>query len=223
MIVLAWRLFRWGSRGFYYDIGAEDVYVAARFIPNTVRVVMRFQGPEGQTILNIFHARTGGPVAYGDCFVIATSFINWWSSQYKNMVNNTYYLNSVTAVGIDRFNSAQDVEFSAVAGSRIGPAWAPEQTLCVKASTHTAGRRYRGRVYPLPGVSSDLINPDRVTLLYRSAITGVLNNLLAQMNTAGYPLVVASLVNQAAYPIAQWVAVDDALDTQRRRMLGDSL
>lgn len=217
---MAWRLFQWGSRGLWYETDVLGVYVAARFIPNTVRTVLGAQGPSGQQVLNTLHFFTAGIPSFGDCHIINEFVSSWWTGQYRQMVNGGFRMSTITTTGIDRFNSSQDVVPNTDPGLRSGTHWAPEQTLCVKASTHTSGRRYRGRCFPFPAVATDLQTDDRVTALYRNAIVGVFNNLLAIASAAGYPMVVASLVNRAPYLIAEWVAVDDALDTQRRRMLG---
>lgn len=217
---MAWRLFNWGSRGLWYETDVAGVYVAHIFIPKGIRIVIQGEDLAAGEVLNVLHAAAPGVVGYGDVLAVANGVQAWVSSNYKNMFPAATSVLQVVATGIDQLNAPQSTNGTVVAGQRTGNALPPDLTMCLKSSTHSSGRRRRGRQYSYSPVTTDLLTPSTFTSAYANGLKGVWNNLLVQMQALGYPLVVASYRDAALYPIAEYVYVDTDLDNQRRRLKG---
>jgi len=190
-------------------------------IPNGIRTVLRGHASFGGELLHVFHFRapTATPSA-ADCAAVNSNILPWWNTQYKNMCNTGVMLDDVTSTSIAEVPGPQAQGVSGILGTRIGQFCTPDTTMCVKFATGLSGRTNRGRIYPWPMCTGDLLLPDeyRVTASYRAAMVGVLNNLIGIMNTAGYPMVVRSGVDAALHPVSLAVAVDDYIDSQTRRL-----
>lgn len=193
------------------------------FIPNGIRVALRGHGPEGQELLNTFHVISpSAPPSAADCAAVNDVMFNWWQAIYKNMVCTTCEATDSVSTGMNGVPAAQHQRIIGTLGTRIGTQVPPNVTLSVKAGTALSGKRNRGRNFAWPFVFADLQLPgeDRVSDVYRSAINSVFNALVSRMNTAGYTLGVFSQADAAIHPIASYAAVDDYIDSQRRRILG---
>lgn len=212
-----WSLFQWGSRGLWYTTGVPEIYVAHIFIPNGIRAVLRATGPDGQEYLHTFHAR--GPNAspdYTDVLTVAQTVGAWWGSDYRNMVTNNVIGRDVVATGINAVPAAQATVFLSLPGLRAGNIMPSEVSCSVKFFTHLSGHTNYGGARAWPATESD-VTQDRFTPAYMGAIVGVFQNLINQMNAAGYPLVIASYHDIALKVVAGVEAIDDVVDSQRRR------
>lgn len=217
-----WTEFVWGSRGIWSTTGIQDIFVMAHvLIPYGIRTVLRGHASFGGMLLNVFHFRapTATPSA-ADCHAVNLIVNTWWYNNYKQMCNTGVEATDVVSTSIAQLPGPQDQLVIGVLGTRLGTFVTPNTTLCLKAGTTLSGRTNRGRSYPWPMVALDLLLPDeyRVTDTYRAAIVGVFNNLVGAANSGGYPLVVRSGVDRALKPIVRYVAVDDYIDAQDRRL-----
>lgn len=218
-----WTLFNWGSRGPWYTTGIAGIYMSHIFSPNGVRIVLQGHAQEGQELLHVFHCTVAtGPPSAADCIAINDVIYQWWSAVYKNMVSSTCEADQVISTGMNAVPAAQDSRAIGILGVRSGQPVTASVTLALKAATQVSGRRARGRNYMWPMVETDLLLPDaeRVTDTYRTAANATFNALISRMSTASYPLCIWSEADVAMHPIHHYIAVDDYVDSQRRRLLG---
>jgi len=217
---MAWRLFRWGSRGEWYETDFPGVFAMAHiFIPDGVRVVIQGSGLYSQELINVIGVQVpgGGPPAVADCAAIALTVRQWWENTYKNMVPATTFVNQITATSMAVAPGPQAQQVSTTVGSRAGTQVSDTVTLCLKLGTNLTGRRNRGRFFSWPAVLTDLQTPDIFTAGYANAMIQVLGDLGARLATAGYVWAIASPTDAAMKPIVRVVAVDRVIDTQKRR------
>lgn len=218
---MAWSLFMWGSRGLYWKTDVAGIYVAHIPIPSGIRTVLQCENViTGQELLNVFaFMAPGASVSSADCAAVNVFVGTWWDTAYRHMCNGDVAGRQVVSTGTDVFPAAQATLGLSTVGDRAGTPPPSNLTFAVKFASGVASRRHRGRHYMLPAVEGDFVN-DRVTIGYKNAAVGAFNNLIASANTAGYPLVIMSLVAAALYPVSIAVAVDDVADSQRRRLAG---
>ena len=189
-----------------------------RLVPQTVRTVIQAQGSDGQELINVPHFRTPGTPSYADCLAI-NAFVNTWvNTNYKNLFPPVIAMRQIVSTSIAEVDGPQATLANTTAGSRSGNQIPMHITLCVKLSTHQAGRRHRGRFYPFAPVFSDLLTPGRFTSGYVTGAVGIINNLIAAAQGAGYPLVVCSLVGLTSFLVSEAVAVDDIVDHMDTRL-----
>lgn len=214
-----WTLFRWGSRGLWYTTGVAGVFMAHIFIPDGVRVVVQGIGKDAVELLNVMHVKVpSGPPSYADCAAIANVFHDWVVNFYKNMWTADSECQQIVATSTAAAPGPQASLPVNQLGTRTGTQVTNDVTLCIKLATHTSGRRHRGRFYAWPAVLTDLSDPNFFTAAYTNGMLGVLGNLAANIQTAGYALGVASYTDATIYPITNFVAVDRVVDAQRRRL-----
>lgn len=212
-----WTSFQWGSRGLWYFTDEPGIYMAHIFIPYGIRIVFEATGPGGQQFLHVFNCRApNANPDYTDVLTAAQTVNAWWGSNYRNMVTNTVVGRRTVATGMDAVPAAQATVYTAITGARGGTIVSSEISCAVQWFTHQSGRRNHGGKRGWPPVTTD-VSGDHFTSGYLAAMQGVFQNLLNSMNTAGYPLVIASNADQALHVIAGVDIIDDIVDSQRRR------
>ena len=215
---MAWELFQWGSRGLWYKTPVVGVYMAHIFIPNGARIVVQGQGTAGQELLHTFHAiNPAGAFDYAACLAVANAVSQWCTNFYKHMWASGIHMNQVVVTGTDAVPAAQATVGNTTPGDRAGISLPSSLSLTLKYATNTSGRRHRGRVYGWPAVENDYLDEDAYTPAYVTAMLGVFGNLITALNTAGYPLAIGSYTDAKVYPVLRVVAVDDIMDSRRRR------
>lgn len=219
-----WTVFQWGSRGLWQTTGYPGIYTMAFLpIPFGLRIVVRGHAVEGQLLIHTFHAKapTATPSA-ADCAAVNAIVTAWISANYRQMWNTGVMCDDVTTTAINASPAPQAQAVSGILGNRVGLMNTSNITMSVKSQTGNSGRTNRGHQFAWPAVGLDLLTPgnNRFTNTYRVALVAVFNLLVASMNTGGYPLAVLSKTDQALKLITNYVAVDDYIDSQRRRLLG---
>lgn len=195
--------------------------MAHETIPGGMRAVLQARDVSEGELINVFHVKAPeSSISYADCLAVAGAIKEWWDSQYRHLCSDQIHGTQVVVTGTDTVPAAQASLGLDTSGDRVGPGIPSGVTLCLKGVTHIAGRRYRGRNYLFPAVYTDLqvLNQDIFTPGYVGAAVGVFNNLLGNIQTAGYSLGVGSYVDAAIRPYTAYVAVDDLVDSQRRRL-----
>jgi hypothetical protein len=98
-------------------------------------------------------------------------------------------------------------------------------TLAVKWQTGYAGRSYRGRTYFI-GLTENNVTGDTVAGAYASGLQGAFEQLMSDLDGAGFGMGVLSRYHNNAprtagvlTPITS-VSVDTVIDSQRRRLQG---
>jgi hypothetical protein len=187
------------------------------FIPNGIRIVMEATGPGGQQYMHVFHAR--GPNVtpdYTDVLTAAQTVNAWWGGQYRQMVMSGVVGRRTVATGMNTVPAAQATVYTSLPGLRAGVIAPSEVSCAVQFFTHLSGRRNHGGARGFPPVTTDY-NGDHFTGAYLGAMQGVFQNLINAMNTAGYPLAIASLEDVQVKIIAGVDIIDDVVDSERRR------
>jgi hypothetical protein len=217
---MAWRLFRWGSRGEWYETDFPGIFTMAHiFIQDAVQVVFQGSGLYAQELINRIGVQVpgGGPASYADCAAIAGACKSWWENTYKNFVVPTTTISQIVATSRASAPAPQAQVTSGVSGSRSGAQTADQNTLCLKLGTNSTGRRHRGRFYPWPASTSDFASPDVYTTAYAAALIIAMGDLGNRLAAAGYIWGVISDADAKIYPIVRVVATDLIVDSQNRR------
>lgn len=220
---MAWRLFNWGSRGLHAE-ALPGVYVAAIYIPGCVQGTLFTENTQtGQQMLHVmdFQAPTV-TVTAADCQAVCNMIVAWWVTDYLGAAATNVRAVRAVAVARDQFEGATWEIAMSTDGIRVGTPNPAEDTLCIKLAGNNIGRSRRGRHYMLPAVQTDLVSTDRdqYTNTYVNVAVGVWNNLISRAVASLYPLKIASNVRATLYPVSRAVAVDDLMDSQRRRSQG---
>lgn len=193
-------------------------------IPDGAQVNFQGHSSHGSELLHTFGVKTtdGTSFSAADCAAVNLVFKQWWDNVYKNMCNTGVELDQVVTTALNTVPAAQATLGDGTLGGRAGVFNPPEVTLAVKAATNLSGRRNRGRQYAWPAIETDLLAPDndQFTDGYAASITGVFNNLVLAVQTAGYILAIHSKADRAMHPISRYVLVDHIIDTQKRRLPG---
>lgn len=193
-------------------------------VPHTVKIVVQGIGPDGQQLINQFACDVGATPGDIDTSALATAVAAWYASDYATILPVAVIGLQVVASSMEEENGPQSTESLGLqAGSIFEEPLPPNCTLCLKKAGITIGRRNRGRTYVWPApvtakaTSGGLFDPTYVG----NALT-VFNNLITAINAAGagYLFGVASLTAGAFKPVDEYIAVDTAIDSQRRRLVG---
>jgi len=189
------------------------------FIPGWIECTLEATGPGGQQWLHKISFRSGNASPdYSDCLTVAQTVAGWWSSNYRNMVTSGITARRAVATAGDAMPSAQATVFIGTPGLRAGVQAPSEVSAAMLFFTHLNGRRNHGGPRSWSPTNSD-INGDHFTAAYMTAIVGVWQNLINAANTAGFPVVVASRTDVQLKTIAGVVAIDDVIDSERRRTI----
>lgn len=190
-------------------------------IPGGMRVVLQARDVTEGELINVFHVKAlESSISYADCLSVANTFKDFWDNYYRHLCSDQIHGTQVVVTGTDTVPAAQASVGLTTTGDRVGTGLTTSITLAIKGVTHIAGRRYRGRNYLFPAVQPDLqpLNPDVFNPGYVNAAVGVFNNLIANLSITNYALGVGSYTDGAIRPYTSYVAVDDLVDAQRRRL-----
>jgi hypothetical protein len=182
----------------------------------------------GQLVVTTFNAKKAGGYSLPDLQALADAVATAWSGGVLPFLGAHYTFNRVEAQGLE-FENDQEA-FSAIGTGVGGNTAAPSPNnacFAVKRRSASTGRGARGRVY-LPGLTTT-IAPDGVDVdsnwaaLMEDGLNAV-NAAIAAVDwvevvihrvSAGVPLVPAVL-----FTVVEYVAVDLAIDSMRRRLKG---
>jgi len=179
----------------------------------------------GRTCSMTFGFLKSGGYTQSDIDDLATEMDNWASAEFVPLLTSTSTYLHTDVRGLEEPN---DMTGFADAGSAIGGSGAEPMNnascFAVKRRSALTGRSARGRVY-FP-ISQDYLagNEDFITSTVRDLIVAALNEVLTAGITAGWTHVIVSrraagALRSVAIPftVIEYVAVNDAIDTQRRR------
>lgn len=200
------------------------------FIPvnNVVAVNIRYL-LDDQRIENTLYVQYGTNPTSDNLEDVASAVVDWFDEVLSPYLSNdivlrevyTYDMTSATAESYTR------VPNTPLAGKVIARSVSNAQALCISFRSNGRGRGTRGRNYVTGMPDSTLVqntfSPDIV-----SNIVGAYRSLFALLTTSGerVPVVVSRYINKqprplgVAYPITAVLAVDNIVDSQRRRTPG---
>lgn len=191
--------------------------MAHRFIADGMRVGLRLVSTDAGTARHIFHVKNpGGAPAHADCQAVADAIKDWWNSDYRNMVNGTWRAMLAVAYGVNAVPAAIARTVIDTPGVRSGDSL-PNNVACeVEFGTHSTGRTRHGGARALGMVATDTLG-DRFTPAYLTAIAGVFSNLNIRLGLLGYPLAIASYVDQQVYPVREVFVNGNVVGSQKTR------
>jgi len=196
--------------------------------PNIVRLEIRAtkagQKIENRLHINCFHEPTMADFSAIHSIVV-TSVTSAWVPQLPGDLT----LNSNFFVSLHEENGIQlEAPYAAgLVGTNLGQAAPNQNTICVSLRSGAAGRSARGRLYWM-GLTEEQYNGNVMDAPDLTAIVGAVDNLRAQLIAGGYHWMIVSYIHNNAprvggpvyFDILSVLAVDNVLDSQRRRMPG---
>lgn len=202
---------------------------AMAFIPatNTIKAEMVYNHI-GQICENVFYAKMAGAVSLTDLTDLAGTLVNWFDTQLQPLVSNGTALTKVLCRDMT-VESGAAIEFTTdlpMSGTG-GSALPGNVTVASKWSTGLAGRSFRGRTYlvGLP-VGNNTTNANLLDAGYLDDLQDAYEALIADISVDDRTFVVASFFHdnaprtEAVLTEIIAVAVNNQLDSQRRRLAG---
>lgn len=200
-------------------------------VPNVAEVTMVYTGPNSNRMVNVWHFwRESGSWNADDLGDLGEAMLTWESANAR-----TGRSNSITCIGVEcRDLTVVDsfvvtvVPNPLIVGAISAPVMPSNVTLATSLRTPFAGRSFRGRSYWIglaeTEVTGDFVAQARVTQI-RTAID-LLRTAVGPSNGAVLA-VVSKFANGApravgvATAVTSVLHIDNRVDTQRRRLVGE--
>lgn len=179
---------------------------------------------------NVIHVQKGSPFSLSDLQALR-GVANTWDGAYNcNLRTAGAYLIRIRTKALDNSSSAtEDYYLPTPRNGVLGASAATglNCAFCLKLATGLAGRSFRGRWYAGNLNGSQLFNAGHLYAASVSAFVAGLTALKTALDAAGYTWVITSFMSDGAWraaglntAVTTIVAVDDAVDSQRRRLPG---
>ena len=194
--------------------------------PEIVQVEMRFT-QEGQKLENVYHVARDDSDSPAARLAVAAFFYDWWVAEMQPLVAAEVTLREIfcTDLSTEAGGTSTFVPTTTTGGANVNGPMPLNVTLAVSARTSKSGRSYRGRSY-FVGLTRNVVAGSLVTGAAVAAIQAAYNALQSTYIEQGQLVVLsrrhAGDLRPVALgePITTWVVVDNAVDSQRRRLLG---
>jgi len=195
-------------------------------IPNSATLCFDFTsaGQNWQFCLTV--RKSAGAITSTDLASIATIGGAWWTSDLRAEITTTTTLRQVRVTDMQVEGGQQEIDTFNQAGTGGGGITPLNSPIVVSLRTAKRGRSYRGRAY-VSGIPQDaLLNPVDYTVTRTASVAAAFIALQADLDVAGYDLVVASkkhngvVTNPAETNEVIAILVDQHVDSQRRRLFG---
>jgi hypothetical protein len=196
--------------------------------PNIVKLEIRAtkagQKIENRLHINCFHTPTMADFSAIHSIVV-TSVTSAWLPQLPGdvtLVSNFFQsLQEENGIQLEAPYSAGTI------GTQAGQPGPNQNTICVSLRSGAAGRSARGRLYWL-GLSEEQYTGNLIDASDLTAIVGAVDNLRAQLIAGGYHIMIVSYIHNGVprpggpvyFDVLSVLAVDNVIDSQRRRMPG---
>jgi len=198
-------------------------------VPATIKCSF-FYTYQGQQTMNRIHV--SHPASFpseADCQAVANTAAAWWTGNVQSIVTNTLALRQIQATSIAEPNGPQ-ATFSAglpASGASTSPPLPNNVAFCVSLRSGLAGRSARGRWY-WQGLTEEQVAGNIVAGGVVLSIVAAMDNLISTLSGGGAQTVIVSYnANGVPRPggpvkfiITDALAVDDVIDSQRRRLPG---
>jgi len=196
--------------------------------PNTASVELIYQNASEYNE-NVFHVEKGSPFTLAQLQALRGVVNSWDNATGFNYRHTSATLVRIRTKALDTNTSpTEDYYLPTPRGGAVGGSAVPlNVAFCVKLATGLAGRSYRGRWYLGNLGSAQISDAGHILNLTVVAFPAALNTLIANLAAAGYTFVITSFYNNGAWrttavntPVISAVAVDNAIDSQNRRLPG---
>lgn len=196
--------------------------------PNVAKVTLTFKQGE-QVAQNIMHVHTGNSWTTEHLENLCALFYAWWSTTLRPYVSTGVTLESIVARDLtEEFDDeVTHAGTFPLAGTLASPVLPFNSTPVISWRSGLTGRSTRGRTYHV-GISEAQVAGGTLDSVAQAALQGAYEDLMEQISADSEPwqLGVLSRV-QNGTPLTEAilyaflsVIVDDAMDSQRRRLPG---
>lgn len=178
---------------------------------------------------NVFHVYKGSPFSLADLQALRGVVDSWDNTSYKALRVNVNSLLRIRTRALDSTSSPTEDYFLPTprAGTASAPGAALNAAVCIKFATGLTGRSNRGRWFAGGLPNGALSDAGHVAVATVTAYVTSLTLLKTNLAAAGYTLCVTSFYNGGAWrtiavnnAVTGIVGIDNALDSQRRRLPG---
>ncbi len=196
-------------------------------VPQGVQVEVRWTLLD-QKCENRFFVNAKAPVTQEIVIAVADAVTAWVGTNYGHIVSSLVTFTEVVATDWSvpgGFQTAVPIAGAGILSENILP---NEMSFCVSLRTGFRGRSARGRWFMPPPVAEQQLDSNHVTTAYITLAVGTMQALIDDLFDAGWRMAVASFVTDKVpntppvlhdYTVA--IAVDNVLDSQRRRKPGN--
>lgn len=176
----------------------------------------------GERVENTFHYLLGVEPDIPTMTAMANTYIAWWVANaglYSNACGLVLiYLRSLTT---QTSPTVEIVPGATTTGTRVSPLKPNNCSIAIKRQTGHAGRKNRGRVYWV-GITNDMMSDSNDLIPLTAAnMAGALNTLLSDQAVGNAAQeVILHRSDGTTTPVISYTVVDQAVDSQRRRLPG---
>jgi len=197
------------------------------YLDGMIKVVVTY-GFDGEPSINVhFVYKQGGgsPITTANLATIAGIFQNALYTQWAARMGDGWSIDDITATDWSLANGGQYQYVNGIPfpGQETIEEVPASVALVVSTRTAKTGRSFRGRTY-LPGLTEASVTGNNVNALTMTTAADYLDDIVTDLATANFDLVVYSLYSEGAprvtpvqTPITTAV-INSRVDTQRRRL-----
>jgi hypothetical protein len=199
------------------------------FVPAANTALVQHVGVlDEQEIINTLHIRATGGWNGTTLAALAVTQAAWYTAHVVTLMGPlyTYAHTTCTDQAVDGGAQAIDNSLAGATGGFSGNTLPNNCAFCVSFRTARTGRSNRGRNYVPALPEQQVARPNHMSLTYVSAIVAAYQQLLIPSTAGGEWVVVSRQHNKVVLsvanvePITSVLAVDDTIDSQRRRLPG---
>lgn len=200
--------------------------MASPATPKLVKAEVRFTWAEQQVENRLHFLFLGTEISPGDLSTLATTIDNSVLALWLDLMSVTVTFREIYIETYEGTESQSFTLSSGGVGSVVGDSMAPQNAFCLSLRTALTGRARRGRFYTI-GMAEASQAAGVVTSGYRTGWIDALTSLKDEALSNDWQLSVASFFTGGeerlvgvVTPITAIIAVDDFVDSQRRRARG---
>lgn len=195
--------------------------------PNVAEVTMTFK-QDGQILINKHHFFDGEGYDEGKLNNLGTGVRDWWDTNMKGIVNANVTLTAITCRDLSSLSGLETAVTTGLPIIGTGPGYpSPNHvTVAVSKKTGRSGRSFSGRTYQV-GLSQQQVIANTLTPDYVIQLRNGYDALKSPLGPVGPALLcVLSEVDNGQWRPAgicttvTGIAVDNTVDSQRRRLPG---
>jgi len=196
-------------------------------VPNTAQINVVYE-QDGQEVENVlYYTKTTTPTLedLGALVDVVNAYIR---DTLIPILATTIKLVRTVGVLLDVIDGLQVINTTGLpaSGGDANPALPNSVAFCISVRTANRGRSFRGRNY-IPGLAEDLVTGNTVHSSTAAGLVSIWDGLTAIAGDDGWARTVVSRVNAGvprtvgvATPVTNVLAVDNTVDSQRRRLPG---